>query len=267
MRFLVVFASVIFSMLLSFHSYSFGRSGHGLVCDMALQLVSVTTQQQLASLVAASPHTEFASACAWPDEVRGQDEFRWSAPHHYVNMPRGEKQVTIEDCPERGCILSAIADMQQRLAADKHDWQALLFLAHHIGDLHQPLHVSYADDLGGNRTAVYFYSHEMPTNLHGVWDTNMLSKLGYDDDYVKQEALFLQLTADNIANWQQGTVLDWANESAALTYDIYQQYRPGMLIDDTYVLQYQPILEQRLQQAAVRLAFLLEQLLTIENAE
>lgn len=267
MRFVAVLTSLFFSLLLSVNSYGFGRTGHGLVCDMALQLVSVTTQQQLASLVAASPHTEFADACAWPDEVRGQEEFRWSAPHHYVNMPRGEKQVSADHCPERGCILSAIADMQQRLAADHNDWQALLFLAHHLGDLHQPLHVSYADDLGGNRTAVYFYSHEMPTNLHGVWDTNMLSRLGYDDDYTKQEALFLQIDAAKIANWQQGTVLDWANESAAITYDIYQHYRPGMLIDDTYVLQYQPILEQRLQQAAVRLALLLEQLLTPKHAE
>lgn len=261
------FLFVIVSLLVSVNSYGFGRTGHGLVCDMALQLVSAKTQQQLATLVAASPHTEFAAACSWPDEVRSQDEFRWSAPHHYVNMPRGEKQVTAENCPEQGCILSAIADMQQRLIVDQHDWQALLFLAHHIGDLHQPLHVSYADDLGGNRTAVYFYSHEMPTNLHGVWDSNMLSKLSYDEDYDKQEALFLQINADNTASWQQGTVLDWANESAALTYAIYQQYRPGMLIDDAYLEQHQHILEQRLQQAAVRLALLLDRLFSQNSTQ
>lgn len=266
MRSLLTFISII-SLVTSFNSHSFGRTGHGLVCDMALQLTSASTQQQLASLVAASPHTEFAAACSWPDEVRGQEEFRWTAPHHYVNMPRGEKQLNADSCPEHGCILSAITTMQQRLKADPSDWQALLFLAHHLGDLHQPLHVSYADDLGGNRTAVYFYSHEMPTNLHGVWDSNMLSKLGYDDDYEKQEALFLQITAEHIANWQQGTVLDWANESAELTYAIYLQYRPGMLIDEAYVAQHQPTLEQRLQQAAVRLAFLLEQIFTASPAK
>lgn len=258
MRYLLI----ILSMLLSFHSHGFGRTGHGMVCDMALQLVSSSTQQHLATLVAASPHNEFATACAWPDEVRREEAFRWSAPHHYVNMPRGEKQVSLENCPEQGCILSAIADMQQRLLTNPEDWQALLFLAHHIGDLHQPLHVSYADDLGGNRTAVYFLSHEMPTNLHGVWDGNILNTLGYEDNFEKQEALFLQITPEHIAKWQQGTVLDWANESAALTYDIYQSYRPGMLIDEAYVTQNQPVLEQRLQQAAVRLAWVLEQVFT-----
>lgn len=267
MRLFGIAGSLLFCVLLSVKSYGFGPTGHGLVCDMALQLVSPNTQQQVAALVAASPHSEFAMACSWPDEVRGQEEFRWSAPHHYVNMPRSEKQVSAEYCPEHGCILSAIADMQQRLLADNNDWQALLFLAHHLGDLHQPLHVSYADDLGGNRTAVYFYSHEMPTNLHGIWDSNILSKLGYDEDYEKQEALFLQITAEHIANWQQGSILDWANESAELTYVIYQQYRPGMLIDEAYVAQYQPVLERRLQQAAVRLAFLLEQIFTAQSAQ
>ncbi|MCF4009133.1 S1/P1 nuclease [Rheinheimera sp. UJ63] len=252
---------VLCALLISFNSFGFGRTGHALICNMSLQLLSVQTQQHVASLVAASPHTEFSSACAWPDEVRSEEEYRWSAPHHYVNMPRPEQEIKHEHCPEQGCILSAIADMQQRLTADATDWQALLFLAHYLGDLHQPLHVSYADDLGGNRTAVYFYNPETPANLHGIWDSSMLHKLGYDEDYQRQEWLFLQINPENTALWQQGSVLDWANESARLTFDIYQHYRPGMLIDDSYLAQYQATLEQRLQQAAVRLALLLEQLL------
>ena len=254
-------ALTLLLLTLSNYSYGFGRTGHAMVCDMALQLLSAKAQQHVASLVEASPHHEFGAACAWPDEVRSQEEFRWTAPHHYVNMPRGEKQVKAEYCPEQGCILSAISMMQQRLRDDTTDWQALLFLAHHLGDLHQPLHVSYADDLGGNRTAVYFYSHEQPTNLHGVWDGNMLTRLGYDEDFQLQEQLFEQITAEQRLVWQQGEVLDWANESAAITYDIYQHYRPGMLIDDAYLERYQSVLLTRMQQAAVRLAVVLEQLL------
>ena len=89
----------------------------------------------------------------------------------------------------------------------------------------------------------------------------MLTKLGYDEDFLLQEQLFEQITAEQRASWQQDEVLDWANESAAITYDIYQHYRPGMLIDDAYLEQYQGVLLTRLQQAAVRLALVLEQLL------
>lgn len=249
-------------LLISTSSYGFGRTGHGLICDMAYQMLSPAAQQQVDLLVSSSPYEAFAPACVWPDEVRRQDEFRWSAPHHYVNLPRGEKIVKPEYCPEQGCVLSAIADMQQRLQQDRNDWQAFLFLVHHVGDLHQPLHVSYADDLGGNRTAVYFLSHELPTNLHGVWDSNILRYLGYDDQPQLQQQLLQRITPAQQQAWQQGPVIDWANESAAITYQIYQEYRPGMLIDRDYIARHQLTLETRLQQAAVRLAALLEPLLT-----
>ena len=148
--------------------------------------------------------------------------------------------------------------MQQRLAQNPADWQALLFLAHHIADLHQPLHVSFADDLGGNRTAVYFLG--LPNNLHGVWDFALLKQLGYETDHSKAITLFNRISAKQRLAWQQGDVLNWANESAAITVEIYQHYKPGMLLDEAYVKQYQTVLEQRVQQAAVRLAMLLDQL-------
>lgn len=254
-------------ILSSSQTLAFGAKGHKLVCDMAYQLVSTSSRQQLDVLSKKAGYTDFASACVWPDEVRSQPEFRWSAPLHFVNFARDKHQVTPADCPAQGCILSAIDAMQQRLRQDNTDWQALLFLAHFIADLHQPLHVSFADDLGGNRTAVYFYGQ--PNNLHGVWDFAMLKQLGYEDDAAKAGALLNQLNGEQgrqlRAQWQHKDVLAWTNESAKITIAIYHDYKPGMLIDADYVAQYQPVLEQRLLQASVRLAMLLEQLLS-DNA-
>ena len=73
-------AIAVLLLTLSSYSYGFGRTGHAMVCDMALQLLSAKAQQHVASLVEASPHHEFGAACAWPDEVRSQEEFRWTAP-------------------------------------------------------------------------------------------------------------------------------------------------------------------------------------------
>jgi len=83
-----------------------------------------------------------------------------------------------------------------------------------------------------------------------------------DPDTSKTAALFNRISATQRLAWQQGDVLSWANESAALTLQIYQGYTPGMLIDDSYVIRYQAVTEQRLQQAAVRLALLLDQSLS-----
>ena len=237
---------------------AFSQSGHQLICTMAYQLVSDTSRSQLDKLVAKTPYPHFDHSCSWADEVRSDAEFSFASTLHYVNFPRDKQQVTAADCPAHGCILSGIAQMQQRLSQNKTDWQALLFLVHFIGDLHQPLHVSFADDLGGNRTAVYFFG--LPNNLHGVWDFALLKQLSYEADRQQANALLQRISATQQQQWRRGDVLSWANESASLTLQIYQGYTPGMLIDDSYVQRYQAILEQRLQQAAVRLAMLLDQL-------
>ena len=249
---------VILLCIASQHAAAFGRTGHYTVCDLAYQLSQPQTQRSIDKLVAKSGKSSLAKACSWADEVRSDAEFEWSAPLHYVNFPRTAAHVTMADCPDKGCILSGIADMRKRLTANKHDWQALLFLAHFIGDLHQPLHVSYQDDLGGNRTAVYFFG--LPNNLHGVWDFALLKHAGYEDQPNKAQRLLSRITDLQRQQWQQDDVLGWANESADITAQIYQQYRAGMLLDDTYVTEFQPVLELRIQQAAVRLAMLLDQL-------
>jgi hypothetical protein len=251
----IVIATLL--LLLSQPLHAFSKTGHQLVCDMAYQLVNSHTQMQLNMLLKPAPYSQFSGACSWADDIRLQPEFAWSSPHHYVNMRRGDTAVSMAHCPPQGCILSAINDMQQRLRNNNSDWQALLFLAHHLGDLHQPLHVSFLDDLGGNRTAVYFFG--LPNNLHGVWDFALLKQLGYESDHNKAAALLESISTEQQLAWQQGDIVSWANESAALTLQIYQEYSPGMLIDDSYVTQYQAVLEQRLQQAAVRLALLLDQ--------
>lgn len=243
---------------MSADSQAFGRSGHIMICDMSYQLIQPATRQKLDKLLQSTPYQSFGPACVWPDEVRSQDDFAWTKPQHYINLQRGETVVTRSHCPKDGCVLSAIEDMQKRLKQNEQDWQALLFLSHYISDLHQPLHVSFADDLGGNRTAVYFYGE--PSNLHGVWDTNMLTKLGYNEP-AKQQQLFASLTEAQQQQWRQSDVMAWTNESARITVGLYQDYRPGMLIDDNYLAKYQSVLEQRLLQAAVRLAATLDKLL------
>jgi hypothetical protein len=41
-----------------------------------------------------------------------------------------------------------------------------MFLAHFVGDVHQPLHVGYEKDEGGNTIVVHWYRRK--TNLHHV---------------------------------------------------------------------------------------------------
>ena len=273
--------------------FAFGELGHQMVCSMAYQLLSPVSQQKVQQLMQLHEQPDFTKACSWPDQVRSLPEYQHTKVWHYVNIKRSDTKVTMQHCPAEGCVLSAIEQQSKKLtpfAPSKTQLEALLFVGHFIGDLHQPLHAGYADDLGGNKTAVYidkvpanpptirydsilesagdyiaYWFQQLwpsnfdkePSNLHGVWDSRILEAASYQDD-AKQQALYKALVAKQ-QQWQSVSVLDWANESTQLVKLIYQGYKPGMLIDKAYQQQHLPLLEQRLQQASVRLALVLEQ--------
>jgi len=244
---------------------AFGRTGHQQICQTAYQLLSKDTQQRLDALLALKPNQSFADGCVWPDEARSEAAYRYTAPHHFINVARAARKVNTRDCATVGCLLSAIKHhgaLLKKLPLNEQKRQSLLFFSHFIADLHQPLHVSYADDQGGNKTAVYFL--KQPSNLHGVWDRALLTELGYEQNAQLLAEKLAKVSAKQQQLWRQGDVLSWANESLAQTITIYQRYRPGMLLDETAIKRDGPIAERRLQQAAVRLAALLELYLSID---
>jgi len=151
---------------------------------------------------------------------------------------------------------------------------SLSFLVHFVGDCHQPLHVSYACDQGGNFVNVSIF--EQDTELHFVWDSVMLdhydpSWSSFADDlqsYLdRHEHLYTQYTKDMSPE-------SWANESLNYTrYDAYNfflksDYYPGYpgstcpypywanLEDDYYDANIDTI-KKRLSQGGVRLGHLL----------
>jgi len=99
-----------------------------------------------------------------------------------------------------------------------HDDQAKLvslkFLGHWVGDIHQPLHVSFADDRGGN-----FIRESGPcvNSLHTVWDSCIIGKkLGTDPQTVARDFLEAIHESDKTA-WVAIPVEGWANESFQVT--------------------------------------------------
>ena len=84
------------------------------------------------------------------------------------------------DCPGGRCIVAAIAADHAVLAnpasSIEDRAEALRFLIHFMGDLHQPMHVADNGDRGGNRRIVYLDGDS--TNLHAVWDGKLLERAG-----------------------------------------------------------------------------------------
>lgn len=240
---------------------AYGAAGHQQICAVALQLASESTRQQISTLMLQGPVSDFAKGCSWPDEIRSIPGYQFTKGHHFVNVSRRSKTLQAADCPANGCLLSALnhhAAMLKSNATARQKAQSLLFFSHFVADLHQPLHVSYADDQGGNKTAVYFF--KKPANLHGIWDRQLPEAFGVND-HTDPLLLRQRINDEQRQQWSAGNYLQWGQQSLQLTRLIYQHYQPGMLYSDAELRRDMPQAEQRLLQAAVRLSWSLDQLL------
>jgi hypothetical protein len=163
-----------------------------------------------------------------------------TAPWHYVDIPLGTTRREVEKfCdPKEGCVTRAITDelavLRSAESNPKDRADALRFLIHFVGDLHQPLHAATNNDEGGNCVPVAFFdtlpqmrnpqTESYAPNLHGVWDTNILEK-ATTGKTVDQVASDLDASFQKkMAGWQKGpaNIDAWAWESYNLaTKNVY----------------------------------------------
>jgi hypothetical protein len=147
--------------------------------------------------------------------------------------------------------------LQNRRAPKRQRREALKFLVHFVGDIHQPLHVSYADDRGGNKVPLRWFG-EPDWNLHSVWDDGVVKRcLGKGRTTVIRR-MRQRLSKEQFTLWRNSLAPEvWANESLAITRRLYEELPAGGEIGREYCRQNSGTAEQRLAAAGVRLAALL----------
>jgi hypothetical protein len=130
--------------------------------------------------------------------------------------------------------------------------EALKFIVHFVGDLHQPMHVSREEDKGGNTIQVNYAG--VGTNLHALWDSKLLDHLGLDDQQLASTCD--HAGAAQIAAWQSDPLIKWIWESYEISSKLYAEIDAmnGRSIDDSYYQAHIQIVEQRIEMAGVRLA-------------
>ncbi len=198
-----------------------------------------------------------ADASTWPDEIRR--ERKHTAPWHYANPAPGSDGFDLErDCPKEGCVVGAIIKyshvLRDKKASRLERIEALKFLVHFVGDVHQPLHLGRARDRGGNDIKVTFF--EDNTNLHSVWDSGMIrrTKKGWTEYATELSA---KITPQQRAQYGTLDPVAWATESHKLAHsNAYPVPKDGR-IGQGYLNKNIPVVNDRLSMAGVRLAALL----------
>jgi hypothetical protein len=266
-------------LLLAIHvdAHAWARQGHQLVGALAEAQLTPAAREEVTALLAGEDDPTLSGIAAWADEMRNADpdRFRATTPWHYVNTPPGSCAFeATRDCPDGACVVGAI-EAQRRLLADRTQpatvrRDALKFVVHFVGDVHQPLHASNREDLGGNQFQIslrtdivpeayaraHYTNGVMGTNLHSVWDYYLLASAGLDlDAYRARLAAAAPLPSEAVGDAQ-----GWAAESCRLI-DTLALYPKRHKMDARYLSRMRPHAEARIRIAAARLAALLNEAL------
>ena len=267
--FIVALAIVVSLSGIGRDAWAWGDEGHKVICEKAFRLVQPSTRTEIQRLIKTDTEFHrFSDSCIWPDHPRQR------AAEHFVNLARDSRGLSADGdmCPRaQECVLSAIqvelAYLNSNGGDDEAKLAALKFLGHWVGDVHQPLHVSFEDDRGGNGVLV---TGECGTsNLHSTWDTCLVAKAVGADVGEAATELMKSITPAKIQGWTQTEPKDWANESFAIAEQAQTKYctRQGtscnkptgkVTIDAAYVAANTPIVREQLQKAGVRLAHMLD---------
>ncbi|KAI3883522.1 hypothetical protein MKX03_010535 [Papaver bracteatum] len=274
----LVFVSLICSMFPVI--YGWGIDGHYAVCKIAQPLLNEAAADAVKQLLPKSADNDLGSMCSWADRVKFR--YHWSSPLHYIDTPDSlctyqyNRDCKDEDGEKGRCVAGAINNYTDQLLsyrtstfslANQYNLtEALLFLSHFIGDIHQPLHVGFTSDRGANTIDVHWYRRK--TVLHHVWDNSIIetSEERFYDESVDDliNAIQRNITgpwADQVPKWEKCSLNKttcpdvYASESIKAACEwAYRDVSEDSVLEDDYFLSRYPVVNKRLAQGGVRLA-------------
>jgi hypothetical protein len=220
LAFLLV-GSFLAPFTMSSDAWAWGDEGHKVICEIAMRLVQPNTRAEIQKLISNDDRFDsFSDSCTWPDHPRQR------ANEHFLNLPRDSDGLHSETCPgTSACVVTAIKKdfdvLSSNSASQAQKLASLKFLGHWVGDIHQPLHVSFEDDRGGNSILV---TGECGCNLHAAWDTCLVLQAVGEDVGEAATELMKTIPLAEIESWAQTEPKDWANESFAIAEQAQTKY-------------------------------------------
>lgn len=268
---------------------AWGKFGHLTICELAYRNLTDASQAAVGEILQSRQggifvpgrgqaddrtYTAFNYGCLEEDELP-----RRHPEDHFVNVARSEKQIPAT-CPGGGnCLFSGITrdfdTLKDRTKPREARAFALMALGHWIGDIHQPLHISFSDDRGGNSIDVQLMGRcgtspeSRPDNLHAVWDkclldAGMFERVRKRADFNREWSRFtiifravdtLQANRKlaDVKDWVASTPQEWAAESYRVTLDPETLYctvvGPNCQYSPTSLASAQPKRRQQIDQA------------------
>ena len=257
---MIRYALLLFAALGAGAAAAWGPHGHEVVAEIAARELSPSARSEVERLLGDRASNAMREAASWADEARNTPRWRHTGQWHYLNFARGDCSFDARDnCRGAQCVVAAIERESKRLAdrtlssADRAD--ALRFVIHFVGDVHQPLHAGFREDRGGNDFQIRH--RREGDNLHGFWDQDLLrSARGQLNVRAHVDDLLARAGPSDDFAWRPQSAARWAEQSCR----IVQQpafYPARGRIDRVYIDTHARIADAQLELAGHRLAQLL----------
>jgi len=218
-----------------------------------------------------------ATICDWGNDIQfvRKETVAW----HYINLPVRKKVYESQlgsYCKKGNCIVDQILNEleglkdPQRVIGERNE--DLKFLAHLMGDLHQPLYCSDDGDHHGRDKKIRYIAPKQETagtctRLLTLWD-ELIEVKASENPRELATKLEKTITEKERQNWVKGSPTDWAYESyLTAKKNIYIDFPAGPVdytnrpLLDTYYTDLRPVAEEQLKKAGIRLAYLLNRYL------
>ncbi len=260
-------------------AHAWWEYGHETVATIAMASVKPQTRARIERLLARNdlletptcPARTIEQASVWADCVKTlKDRYSYAYNWHYQNIDVCRPFDLKANCPDGNCVARQI-ERDVRLLADRSQpvrvrVEALVFLVHFMGDLHQPLHAGDRHDRGGNDMKAD-YGFRPNSNLHSIWDGLLADRAISTPPGGPMGILSTVPGAERQAE-AAGSVEDWSRESWQVAHDAYAALlgdacapipasRP--VLDNDRIVALIPVLRQQVARGGLRLARLLDE--------
>lgn len=237
-----------------FNAFSWGATGHRAVGYIADQHLSKKARLAIEKILRGQ---SLAMAGTWMDDIKSDSVYDNTHDWHWVTLQNGETYEQSVKNPKGDLVMTLerlIAELKSKKLSAKQEAEHLKMIVHLIGDIHQPLHVGFGTDQGGNEVKLTWFGTN--SNLHRVWDSDMID--GSKLSYTELANAWPKADATRVKSLQQASVRDMAKEAMTFRKQVYA-YGDGKLGYNYNYKNFNTVLEQ-IQKAGIRLAGVLNQI-------
>lgn len=234
--------------------FAWGQKGHDVTAAIAERHLTPAAKAAVDSILEGKSMVYWAN---WLDNASHQRDMAYTKTWHYKNVDEGVRYEEAQANPAGDAVTAIKAQIETLTDPNTTPEQANLamkILVHVTGDLHMPLHMGHATDLGGNRIKIKYFGRD--TNLHSVWDSSIPDS-AHKWSYTEWCDQIDRVTPEEMEIIASGSIDDWAKETINVASEVYRYFsnKPNISYDE--VAYWTPTVERQFLYGGLRLASIL----------